>query len=191
MNIKTIGVIPADHWYVDYFEKDAYSREAEQSVLGAIMLDNDRFSEVNEILKSDSFYENRHQSIFRAMERVFANKYAIDAITIMDELKRTGKLSDIGGEVYLFELAKNTPSAANILTYAKIVEEKNASRIGMQKSDCNSSFKKVIAFAIVERKIRDEDEEAHFDAVPIIADCLGNTEDARQVNGFQHLYFRK
>lgn len=101
-----------------------HSVEAEQSVLGALMLDNKQFDTVSEILSSDDFYLSDHRHIYQVMNLLVETDRPIDVIALSEELHRNDWLEQVGGLGYLTELAANTPSVANISTYAKIVRER-------------------------------------------------------------------
>lgn len=99
--------------------------EAEQSVLGGLMLDNACWSKVESMgLKEFHFYREDHRLIFRAIAHVAHSEQPIDIITLQDYLKSISSLQEAGGLAYLASMAKDTPSAANISAYAKIVKEK-------------------------------------------------------------------
>lgn len=105
-----------------------HSIESEQSVLGGLMLDNQAWDRVNEILTAEDFYRADHRLIFQAIAKLSNDLKPVDAITVMENLKNLNELENAGGEVYLFELAKNTPSASNITAYANIVRERSVLR---------------------------------------------------------------
>ena len=100
-----------------------HSIEAEQSVLGAFMLDNQAWDYVFELIREQDFYRHNHRLIFRVMGDLANRDMPFDVITIGESLKKINQLDAAGGELYLFELSKNTPSVANIRAYAKIVHE--------------------------------------------------------------------
>ncbi len=101
-----------------------HSIEAEQSVLGGLMLDNERWDDVAERVVTDDFYTRPHRHIFTEMARLQESGSPIDLITLAESLERQGQLDSVGGFAYLAELSKNTPSAANISAYADIVRER-------------------------------------------------------------------
>lgn len=105
-----------------------HSIDAEQSVLGGLMLDNRAWDQVIERLHQDDFYRNDHRLIFRAMARLQEQSKPIDVLTVSEALREMHELEQVGGEVYLFELANDTPSAANISAYADIVRERSVLR---------------------------------------------------------------
>lgn len=106
------------------FKVPPHSIEAEQSVLGSLMLDSQAYDKVADILREEQFYRQEHRLIFQAMETLAKHNKPFDVLTTAETLKTHEKLEDSGGEVYLFELAKNTPSVANIVAYAEIVRER-------------------------------------------------------------------
>ena len=112
-----------DH-QVDTLKVPPHSIEAEQSVLGGLMLDNQAFDRVAELVVSQDFYTRTHKLIFEAMEKLVEQSQPIDLITISESLEKNNQLSSVGGFAYLAEIAKNTPSAANIDAYAAIVRER-------------------------------------------------------------------
>jgi replicative DNA helicase len=110
------------------FKVPPYSQEAEQSVLGALMLDYRAWDRVVDCLIASDFYRNEHRLIYIAMEQLSKRARPFDMVTIAEVLKEFGQLEAIGGESYLFELASNTPTAANVVAYAEIVRERSVLR---------------------------------------------------------------
>ncbi|CAM3233280.1 replicative DNA helicase [Vagococcus fessus] len=104
------------------------SIEAEQAVLGSILLDSDTIVEAMEYLKPADFYRRSNQLIFETMIKLTDSGDAIDTITIKDKLENLNLLEDIGGVTYLSDLAMSVPTAANVVHYAKIVEQKSLLR---------------------------------------------------------------
>ncbi|WP_341939532.1 replicative DNA helicase [Marinimicrobium sp. C2-29] len=105
-----------------------HSVEAEQAVLGGLMLDNLRLEAVREVLTERDFFRDDHRQIFRMMCHLSEESEPLDVITLSEELHRHDELERVGGLGYLTELAANTPSAANILAYANIVRERSTLR---------------------------------------------------------------
>jgi replicative DNA helicase len=105
-----------------------HSIESEQAVLGGLMLDNEAWEGVAERLSEDDFYRSEHRVIFRAFSALANRAAPFDVLTLSDSLKQQNQLHNANGEGYLFELAKNTPTAANILAYADIVRERSILR---------------------------------------------------------------
>ena len=101
-----------------------HSVEAEQSVLGALLIDNRVFDRVGDRVQPASFYVHQHRAIFAAAASlIMANKPA-DVITVFDALKAAGKADEAGGLVYLNELAQSVPGASNAGRYADIVAQR-------------------------------------------------------------------
>ena len=100
------------------------SIEAEQSVLGAMLIDRDAIALVIEILGQDDFYRESHKLIFAAMLDIYNKGEAVDMITLTEALKRENKLDDVGGLAYITALANMVPTAANVKYHAEIVAEK-------------------------------------------------------------------
>ena len=98
--------------------------EAEQSVLGAVLLENEAINQALEILTADDFYRETHREIFRAMMELSDHNQPVDAITLTDALRTKSLLEQIGGPAYIAELADAVPTAANVAHYARIVREK-------------------------------------------------------------------
>lgn len=105
-----------------------HSLEAEQSVLGGLMLDNSAWDQVADLVREPDFYRHDHQLIFRAIGALADLSDPFDVVTLSEWLDRNGELERVGGLAYLSELAKNTPSAANIGAYANIVRERGVMR---------------------------------------------------------------
>ncbi|MCX7988472.1 MAG: replicative DNA helicase [Thermodesulfovibrio sp.] len=100
------------------------SIEAEQAVLGAIILEGDSITKAIEILSPDDFYREAHRKIYNSMLELFDKNEPIDLITITENLRDKGELEEIGGLSYLSNLATVIPTAANIRYHAKLVREK-------------------------------------------------------------------
>jgi replicative DNA helicase len=102
--------------------------EAEQGVLGSMLLDRDAIARAVEGLRADDFYRDSHRVIFQAMVELFERGEPVDLITITNRLAGTGKLDDVGGPTYLASLPNAVPTAANVDFYASIVLEKSMLR---------------------------------------------------------------
>ncbi|MAD53442.1 MULTISPECIES: replicative DNA helicase [unclassified Idiomarina] len=101
-----------------------HSIEAEQSVLGGLMLDNDAWDKVSGLIIAQDFYHRAHRLIFTAMQSLADSSQPMDLVTVSEELEANTELDAVGGFAYLGEISKNTPSAANIVAYANIVRER-------------------------------------------------------------------
>ncbi|POC05632.1 replicative DNA helicase [Vibrio vulnificus] len=108
----------------ELLKKVPYSQEAEQSVLGGLLLDNSRWDDVSDKVSGSDFYLRYHRVIFDASRKLLEAGQPLDLITLSELLEKQEKLEDVGGFAYLADLAKNTPSAANITAYSEIVREK-------------------------------------------------------------------
>jgi replicative DNA helicase len=100
------------------------SLEAEQSVLGSILIDRDAVVEVAEFLRPDDFYRQAHGLVFTAMLDLFERREPIDIVTVAEVLERTDQLEQVGGRSYLSSLSNQTPTAVHAVQYARIVERK-------------------------------------------------------------------
>ncbi|MGV3345319.1 replicative DNA helicase [Enterobacteriaceae bacterium LUAb1] len=109
---------------MDGLKLPPHSLEAEQSVLGGLMLDNERWDNVSERVVAKDFFSRPHRIIFTEMQRLLEASQPIDLITLSESLETKSELEKVGGFAYLAELSKNTPSAANISAYADIVRER-------------------------------------------------------------------
>jgi replicative DNA helicase len=105
-----------------------HSVEAEQSVLGGLLLSADGWDAVAETVTANDFYRPDHRLIYRQIAQLAEALEPIDVITLADKLEASGELESAGGLPYLAELAQNTPSASNIRAYAQVVSERASLR---------------------------------------------------------------
>ena len=118
--------------------------DIERIVLGALMIDKDAFSVVSEVLKPETFYEPKHQKIFKAIQTLNIEESPVDIMTVIEQLKRDGNLDNIGGPGYILDLSSAVASSAHIEYHAKILAQKSLAR-------------QLISFAsVVETKAFDE-----------------------------------
>ncbi|MDR1057056.1 MAG: replicative DNA helicase [Coxiellaceae bacterium] len=119
-----------------------HSIEAEQSVLGGLILDNTSWDKVSGLICEQDFYRPNHRLIFRAIEDLGRRNQPFDVLTLAESLKVISELENAGGEIYLFELAKNTPTVTNISAYAEIVRERSILRqlIEISREIADSAF---------------------------------------------------
>ena len=113
-----------------------HNLEAEQSVIGGLLLDDDnseRTQKVLSILKPESFYIRAHQVLFAEMRQMYRDNKPVDGLTLFDALESKGITEQVGGFAYLAEISKNTPSAANIVAYAMSVREAAMERFAIQR----------------------------------------------------------
>ena len=102
--------------------------EAEQAVLGSILLDNDSFHQIIELVNGEDFYRGAHQNVFAAMVELYNRNEPIDLITLTETLTQKKHLESVGGPAYLSSLVDSIPTSANVSHYAKIVREKSILR---------------------------------------------------------------
>ena len=100
------------------------SSEAEESVLGAILIDGDAITEVSETLKASDFYKPANSKVYAAVLSLYEQRQPIDILTVSEELERRGQIEEIGGRAALADLCDRTPTAVHAKQYAKIVERK-------------------------------------------------------------------
>ena len=126
----------------DLLKVPPHSNEAEQAVLGGLMLDNDAWDKVIERVNANDFYRREHQLIFSAIAKMVDAQKPYDVLTVAEELKHNNQLQEASGEVYLFELAKNTASVSNIASYADIIRERSVLRqlVTVANNIANTAF---------------------------------------------------
>ncbi len=105
-----------------------HSVEAEQSVIGGLMLDNRAWDRIGDILTPDDFYRREHRLIYNAIAALCEEAGPADIVTVSERLEKSGEFEAVGGLSYLASVANNTPSAANIVAYANIVHERSVLR---------------------------------------------------------------
>lgn len=167
-----------------------YSIEAEQSVLGSILIDPQCIYRVLEKLKPQYFYLPQHREIFSTMVNMFSESDSIDVVTLLDELKTAGVYDEAGGKAYLLQLAEIVPSVANVEAYAKIVQEKyylrsliTASKEIIAAASDESDEVRVIMDA-AEQKIYDIRQDKSAAGLKPIKDVILETyEHLRKISG--------
>ena len=112
-----------------------HSIEAEQSVLGGLLLDNQAFDRVADLLRDEDFYRYDHRLIWQQIARLIERSHPADVVTVYEALKSVGKADEVGGLPYLNSLAQETPSAANIRRYGEIVRDRAILRQLITTSD--------------------------------------------------------
>jgi replicative DNA helicase len=155
--------------------------EAEQAVLGSIFLDADTLVEAMEYIEPKDFYRRSHQIIFQTMMTLSDRNEAIDVVTIKDRLEQENLLEDVGGLSYLSDLALAVPTAANVVYYAKIVEQKallrnliqTATNIVTQGFEQGEDVETILDDA--ERSILEVSEKRNRSGFLSIADVLNTT----------------
>ncbi len=157
-----------------------YSLDAEQAVLGAVLLDSSVLSTVQIYLKPEYFYLPQHRAIFTAMVTIDATGKPIDPLVILDYLKRENVYDDAGGKNYLYQISQVVPSTANVEHYAKIVQEKfyirsliSASREIIETASSEEETADVLLDS-AEQKIYDIRQGKTSDAPSKIGDIIVN-----------------
>jgi replicative DNA helicase len=167
--------------------------EAEQSVLGSLMIDKNAVIKIADLISPEDFYKDTHAKIFEAMLYLYESHEPIDLLSISNRLKETGHLEQVGGNSYLASLANTVPTAANIVHYAKIVEKKailrklidNASQIVVNAYDEKNEVEDVLdeaerkIFAVSQKHIRQD-----FTSVkPILEEAFDRIDELSKNKG--------
>ncbi|MDH5614863.1 MAG: replicative DNA helicase, partial [Gammaproteobacteria bacterium] len=120
-----------------------HSIEAEQSVLGGLVLDNGAWDQVSDVITEDDFYRADHRTIYRGITAILNSDSPCDIVTLSEWLENHNEVDHAGGLSYIATLAHNTPSAANIRSYANIVRERSILRqlISVGANITSSAFK--------------------------------------------------
>lgn len=111
------------------------SLEAEESILSAILIDNEVLFDVVEVLSPDDFYKTKNRLIFTAIIELFSKNEPVDLVTLSNALQSTGELSNVGGAAYLAEMVDKVPAAANAVHYARIIHDKACLRRLIERSN--------------------------------------------------------
>ncbi len=162
---------------LDSLKVPPHSIEAEQSVLGGLLLDNAAWDRIADFLSEADFYRFDHRLIFQSIARLISATKPADVITVYEMLQVAGKAEEVGGLAYLNSLAQNTPSAANIRRYAEIVRERSVLRKLVTVADDIASA----AFAPKGREVRELLDEAESKVFAIAE------EGSRGQKGFQEI----
>ncbi len=110
------------------FGRLPYSAEAEQAVLGSLIIDPAAMNEVAVVMRPEYFYMPQHREIYTAMESMYAASQVLDLVSLLERLKKDGVYDEAGGKAYLTQLAQSVPSASNVMTYVGIIRDKYFSR---------------------------------------------------------------
>ena len=172
-----------------------HSIEAEQLVLGGLMLDDRAWFDLIEILVASDFYRTQHQIIFEAMNDLASDDNLLDAVTVAERLTSKGLLDKAGGISYLAELAESTLGASNVVAYGKIVRERSVMRqlIGAANQIAESAFTpegrdtdtllelaEQAVFQIAENRLKDSGPEK---VAPLLTKAVEKVEFLRQTKG--------
>lgn len=121
------------------FKTPPHSIETEQSVLGGLMLDNQAWDKIADVISDDDFYRHDHQLIYHHICKLIEHNKPADVVTVAESLEMSSELQTVGGLAYIGAIVQNTPSAANIKRYAEIVRERSIMRslaqVGVQITD--------------------------------------------------------
>lgn len=138
-----------------------HSLEAEQAVLGGLMINEEAWDRLDGRLSPEDFHKKEHRSIFSTLQELVAQSQPRDIVTVSQALQQLGQLDSVGGVAYLSELSRNTPSAANITAYADIVRERSILRqlITISQKTADKAFNPMGASS---KEILDQAESAIF-----------------------------
>ncbi len=180
---------------IDKARVPPHSIEAEQSVIGGMLIDNSSADSVIGFINADSFYRRDHQLIFNAIITLVSSQQAVDIITLSEYLDRQNILEQTGGTAYLAELSHNTPTAANILRYASIVRERSLMRelinvgteiakLGFEPGELDSreltEKSEQMVFQLAEQQIK----TSSFRNMKVVLDSLTDTlEELSKIEG--------
>ena len=113
----------------EYGHLQPQAPEVEEAVLGALMIEKDAYSLVSEILRPESFYEHRHQLLYKAITTLAMRQQPIDILTVAEQLRSTGDLEEVGGPFYITQLSGKVASSAHIEYHARIIAQMFLARV--------------------------------------------------------------
>ena len=123
------------------YKTPPHSIETEQSVLGGLMLDNNSWDKVADLINGDDFYRHDHRLIYKHICKLIEDNKPADVVTVAESLEISAELQNVGGLAYIGAIVQSTPSAANIRRYAEIIRERSVMRqlaqVGAQISDAS------------------------------------------------------
>src|SRR3990167_7815687 len=176
-------------------KKPPQNIEAEQSLLGCLMLDKNAIVKVSDFVRADDFYKNIHKEIFSVMQELFEKMEPIDIISVSTRLREKGQLDGIGGSTYLTSLINLVPTATHVANYAKIVREKKVLRdlisaseeIGLDAFDESQDVDVLLDKA--EKRVFSIGQQSLRQSFVPIRDILGETfERIDQLSKHQGMY---
>jgi len=112
----------------EYGHLQPQAPELEEAVLGALLIERDAYSLVSDILKAESFYEHRHQILYKAITTLAIQQKPVDILTVTEQLRSTGELEEAGGPFYITQLSGKVVSSAHIEYHARIIAQKHLAR---------------------------------------------------------------
>ena len=151
-----------------------FSLEAEQSVLGAVLIDPSCMDQVAGVLSAEDFLLEEHKDVFAAMQKMYLRSKTIDVVTLLDELVRDGVYDEAGGKDYIRLISEIVPSAANVMDYAEIVRDKSMLR------DLIGACDDITAMAYSE-----QEDTAHL--VEMAEQKIFAIAEGRENKGFTHI----
>lgn len=113
---------------VENLKLPPHSVEAEQSVIGSLLIDSECFDLIGDIITAEDFYNRAHQELYRCIVKLIDKSQPVDLITVTDSLESIGKLEECGGFAYVGDITRNTPSSANVKAYAEIIKDRSIKR---------------------------------------------------------------
>lgn len=163
--------------------KMPFSLEAEQSVLGSVLVDAEKLNDVTGFLKSEDFYLDEHREIYLAMQELFATSRNIDVVTLIETLVKSGVYDRDQSMAYLKVIVDTVPSASNVMDYARIVKEKSTLRRLINACDetCDEAFLEADEVSMIidraEQRIFDVADHENSKGLMHIREVLVNTYD--------------
>ena len=151
-----------------------YSVEAEQAVLGAVLVDPSCLTDIQVLMKTEYFYIPQHKEIYAAMSSMYELSQTIDFVSLLEKLKKDGVYDETGGKAYLTQLVQTVPSAANVLTYVAIIRERYYARSLMTAAQ--NIIKDVNENTLDSSKLIDSAEQRIFEI-----------RQGREVSGLTHI----
>ena len=151
-----------------------YSVEAEQAVLGSIIIDPKCLNDIAVQMKSEYFYIPQHREIYSVMSSMYELSQTIDVVSLLEKLKNDGIYDEAGGKAYLTQLVQNVPSVANVLTYVAIIKERYYARALM--SAAQNIIKDINDNELDSGKLLDNAEQRIFEI-----------RQGREVSGLTHI----
>jgi len=137
-----------------------HSREAEEAVIGSVLINPDSYYDVAQFLRADDFYIHRHRWIWEAFTRLHERRTPIDFLTVTEELEQLGQMTEVGGPAYITALISNVPSSLHAEAYGRIVEQASVRRKMLEAA--NQIAKLAYQEDITVDSVMDEAEKAVF-----------------------------
>ena len=157
-----------------------HNNEAEQSVLGAIILDPELIGSTQEVLLPESFYRGAHQHIFRAMMNLNEDAHEIDVVTLMEQLTKEGTLSEAGGPQYLAELSNNVPTTRNIVANLALKRRLIQTADSIANDGYNNELELDAILSDAEKRILELSANRQSDGFKDIRDVLGQVYETAE-----------